>query len=312
MPNFNSLWIEKYRPNHLDDLIIDKNARQVIEKITQQKDMPNILFVGSPGTGKTTLARIIVQNILKCDYLYINASDENGIDSIRIKVNGFAKTKSFDGNIKVIILDEMDFQSINAQAALRNIMETYAKYTRFILTANYKHKIIPALQSRCQLLSIKPDLKETIKRCVYILKNENINIPDDQYKKLVALIKNKFPDIRSSINELQKSSINNTLAIVDIIVKNDFLKKIHTFLKNKNSLKLREYLIQHEEDFQGEYENLLREFLNYIYTSNMPDMNKKQVIALISDHLYKSIFVIDKEINAFACFIKIEQIINNL
>ena len=146
MIDFKGIWCERYRPTKLDDLILDEGSLRVVSQF--KDEIPNLLFIGSPGTGKTTLARIIVNDILGCNFLYINASDESGIDTIRHNITNFAQTKSFDGKVKVVVLDEADGLTSQAQAALRNTMETYAKYCRFILTANYKHKIIPALQSR--------------------------------------------------------------------------------------------------------------------------------------------------------------------
>jgi DNA polymerase III delta prime subunit len=142
-----NLWIEKYRPQTLDDMCLSDSIRAFFSSFTNE--IPHFLFTGNPGTGKTTISRIIVQDILKCDYLYINASDETGIDNIRVKVSGFVQTKSFDGGIKVVVLDEADGLSKEAQKCLRNLMEDYAKVARFILTANYRHKIIAPLQSRC-------------------------------------------------------------------------------------------------------------------------------------------------------------------
>ena len=163
------IWCEKYRPSTLDEIVLDNNTKTYFNKVQVEQNIPNVLFVGKPGIGKTSLAKIIVKDILKCQYLYINASDENGIDTIRTKVLNFAQTKSLFGQIKVIILDECDGLSIDAQKALRNSIEEYHELTRFILTANYKHKIIPALQSRCQALDIKPVVELAVKRCYNIL-----------------------------------------------------------------------------------------------------------------------------------------------
>ena len=139
---FDSLWVEKYRPKTLGDIILSDDNLSIIEKYQTENEIPNLLFAGCQGVGKTTLAKILVNDVLECQYLYINASDENGIDTIRSKVTQFAQTRSLDGKIKVIILDECDGLSQDAQRALRNTMEEYAEITRFILTANYSHRII--------------------------------------------------------------------------------------------------------------------------------------------------------------------------
>ena len=287
------VWVEKYRPTCLDDLIVDDRTMAFLRDI--KDEIPNLLFTGSPGTGKTTSARIIVNDILGCNYLYINASDESGIDTIRHNITNFAQTKSFDGKVKVVILDEADGLTTQAQAALRNTMETYAKYCRFILTANYKHKIIPALQSRCQSLDLKPVIDQAVKRCYGILQTENINISDEQKKKFVQLVKRYFPDLRKTINELQKSIIDNELCIASSGSDNELLEKVFQGIQ-RDSLGVRKYLIENEDRFQGDYDTLLANFLDYIYLQKLDDMKKKEMIAIIADHLYKSAFVVDKEI----------------
>ncbi len=304
MVEFDKIWVEKYRPHKLEDLILDDKSLRVVKQF--KGEIPNLLFVGSPGTGKTTLARILVNEVLGCNYLYINASDESGIDVIRHNITNFAQTKSFDGGIKVVILDEADGLTSQAQAALRNTMETYAKYCRFILTANYKHKIIPALQSRCQSLDLKPVIDQAVKRCYNILQQENINISDEQKKKFVMLVKRYFPDLRKTINELQKSVIDSELCIDSNGSDSELLQKIFEGVQ-KDSLGLRKYLIENEDRFQGDYDTLLANFLDYLYNQNIADMKKKEMIAIIADHLYKSAFVVDKEINAFACLVNLER-----
>ena len=164
----NSIWTEKYRPKTLNEMVLSPDNRNYFSSL--KGEVPNLLFIGTPGIGKTTIAKVIVQDILKCQYLYINASDENGIDTIRNKVNNFSQTKSFDGNIKIVILDECDGITIDGQRALRNTMEEYSAYTRFILTANYKHKIIPPIQSRAQCFDLNPVISDVVTRIGYILK----------------------------------------------------------------------------------------------------------------------------------------------
>ena len=305
MIDFDKIWVEKYRPQTLSDVILDKETLRVVEEYTNE--IPNLLFVGNPGTGKTTLARVIVNDILGCNYLYINASDESGIDTIRHNITNFAQTKSFDGNVKVVILDEADGLTSQAQAALRNTMETYAKYCRFILTANYKHKIIPALQSRCQSLTIKPVVELAVKRCYNILKDENVKVPEEQKKKFVQLVKRHFPDLRKTINELQKNVIDSELCITSVVSDNELLEAVYKKIASKQCLEARRYLIENEDRFQGDYDTLLSNYLNFIYSANIDDIKKKEMIAIIADHLYKSAFVVDKEINAFACLVNLEK-----
>ena len=306
MIDFDKIWVEKYRPQTLNDVILDNETLRVVEEYTNE--IPNLLFVGNPGTGKTTLARVIVNDILGCNYLYINASDESGIDTIRHNITNFAQTKSFDGGVKVVILDEADGLTSQAQAALRNTMETYAKYCRFILTANYKHKIIPALQSRCQSLTIKPVVELAVKRCYNILKDENVKVPEEQKKKFVQLVKRHFPDLRKTINELQKNVIDSELCITSIVSDNELLEAVYKKIASKQCIEARRYLIENEDRFQGDYDTLLSNYLNFIYSANIDDIKKKEMIAIIADHLYKSAFVVDKEINAFACLVNLEKI----
>lgn len=305
MLDLKGIWCEKYRPHKLDDIILTDTIRNTINGFSEE--IPNLLFVGTPGTGKTTLARIIVNDILKCNFIYINASDESGIDMIRNKVTNFAQTKSLDGKIKVVILDEADGITPAGQAALRNTMESFAKYTRFILTANYKHKIIPALQSRCQFLDIKPTLEAGVRHCYSILKKEGVEIDDEQKKRFVELVKANFPDLRKTINEIQKNCINNRLNINSISTDTTLLSTIFEKIKKKEVIALRKHLIESEDRFYGDYDNLMRDYLNYLYNQNVDDLKKKEMIAIIADHLYKSVFVLDKEINCFACWISLER-----
>jgi len=303
---FNNLLVEKYRPGKLSDMVLSESNRKFFDSITDE--IPNLLFVGTPGLGKTTLAKILVNDVLQCQYLYINASDENGIDTIRSKVVGFSQTKSLDGKHKVVILDEADGITIDGQRALRNTMEEYSSMTRFILTANYKHKIIPAIQSRTQFFDLVPPFDDVVKRVVSVVKSEGIKIEAAQKPNFVNLIKQDYPDIRKILNTVQKSTIDNTFTVDHSVDSKEIVSVIHKHVTSNDSLKLRKYLIENENEFQGDYHNLMKQYLNYVYTSSLDDNKKRQYIVTISDHMYKDVFVLDKEINAFACWVNLEAI----
>jgi DNA polymerase III delta prime subunit len=266
-----------------------------------------LLFLGNAGVGKTTLARILVQNILDCDYLYINASDENGIDTIRNKVTGFVQTKSLDGNIKVVILDEADGLTIDGQKCLRNLMESYANTARFILTGNFKHKISNAIQSRCQSIDLKPSLRSSVIRCFDILQKEGITTTPTQKQQVVDLVKQNFPDLRKCIGEIQKHCVNNEFMIRESSNTSEVINTIWNNITNKNSLSSRKYLIENDGIFNSDWDQLLVKFLNHIYELNIKDEMKKAMIIIIADHLEKSSRVIDKDINFFACLLNLED-----
>jgi DNA polymerase III delta prime subunit len=308
--NFNNLWIEKYRPKILDDIVLVDETRSIVQSFKDKKEIPNLLLIGIQGIGKTSLAKILVNSILECQYLYINASDENGIDTIRNKVVSFAKTKSFDGGIKVVILDEVDGISLEAQKALRNTMEEFANNTRFILTGNYKHKIIQALQSRCQELNLIPPIEGIARRALTILKNENIKLSDTQKKDLIVLVKKLYPDFRKIINEIQKFSVAGELHIPQLSINNDILIKIINNTRIKKSNLGRKYYIENEEKFQGDYTLLLRELFNHLNeTCDFTNEKSKKALLTVSEHLYRSGFVVDQEINFYSCLIALEDLI---
>jgi len=304
--NFDNIWVEKYRPKSLDDIVLPVDTRKIIESYKAKKEISNLLLISSPGQGKTTLAKMIVNNILECDYLYVNASDENGIDTIRTKVISFAQTRSLTGDIKVIILDEADGISAEGQRALRNVMEEYAVNTRFILTANYKHKIIPAVQSRCVSLNFNHNIQDVIKHCFGILKKENIVVPEDQKPLFVELVKHNFPDFRKIINELQKNSTSGTLCIVSQATQNEFVKDIFDRLK-ENPFECRKFYIQNESTFQSDYHNLMKNMVQYVYSwQNEP--KKSETILVITEYMYRHAFVVDQEINFFALILQIAKL----
>jgi len=304
MNEFNSLWVEKYRPSTLDDIILSDENRIIVEKFSTEQAIPNLLMCGCPGTGKTSLAKVIVNSVLQCQYLYINASDENGIDTIRSKVTQFAQTRSLDGSLKVIILDECDGLSQDAQRALRNTMEEYAAQTRFILTANYNHKIIPALQSRCQSIDMSPPLDKCVDRVSDILLQQGIDCTGLS-EHIKVFIKKHYPDLRRVINEVQKSTASGKLLIDNKIQDVDLVKKVLALTLSGHVLKVRKFVIENEEVFKGDYPALLKQLFDYIDISKLPDDKKSMALVTVAEALYRSAFVMDQEINFYSCMIQL-------
>jgi DNA polymerase III delta prime subunit len=312
MFDFKNLFVEKYRPQTFDEIILSKDDRIFFENLKQKQEIPHLIFSGIQGSGKTSLSKIIVNDILKCQYLYINASDENGIDTIRGKIIGFAKTRSFDGNIKVILLDEADQISLEGQKALRNVMEEFAENNRFILTCNYLFKVIPPLQSRCQIVNLIPPLEGVVHRVREILKKENISVSEEQKSLLIEYIRKNLPDVRRIINDIQKFSGTGNLQI-----KNDnaleFCEEIYRELVNKQDLfKIREKLIQNEKLFSNDYRNLQKQLFEVIYDQkNLTSDKKMELLLIVSKGLELDPFVVDKEINCFTTIINLYRNMND-
>ena len=301
-----SLLVEKYRPNKLENYVGNENIKKSISKYLEQNDIQNLIFYGPAGTGKTTLAKLIVKN-LDCDYIYINASDERGIETIRDKVSGFASVASFKP-IKVVILDEADFLTIQAQASLRNIIETFSRTTRFILTCNYVERIIDPLQSRCQVLKIVPPTKKDVAKHLHWICNEELIT--HEINELIPLVNQYYPDLRKCINTIQLSTVdggaNDLYLNLDqsILVSSNYIDKIITELKGKANFRaIRQIIADANVD---DYEELFRSL--YERASEYLPGKEGTVAILINDHQYKANFRIDKEINAISL---ISNIINN-
>ena len=298
----NSLLVEKYRPIKLENYVGNKNIKKSISSYLEQNDIQNLIFYGSAGTGKTTLAKLIVKN-LDCDHIYINASDERGIETIRDKVSGFASVASFK-SLKVVILDKADFLTIQAQASLRNIIETFSRTTRFIMTCNFVERIIDPLQSRCQVLKIVPPTKKDVaKHLSWICNKESI---EHNVNDLVPLVNQYYPDLRKCINTIQLSTQDNILKLdKSILVSSNYIDKVIDKLKqDKDTFKeIRQIIADaNVDDFDELFRALYERASEYVFAK------EGTIATLINDHQYKANFRIDKEINIMSL---INNIINN-
>tara|TARA_R110000803_G_scaffold38899_2_gene83987 strand:- start:731 stop:1654 length:924 start_codon:yes stop_codon:yes gene_type:complete len=295
----NTLFVEHYRPSTLKGYVGNEQIKNTIQRYLNQDDIQNFCFYGPSGTGKTTLAKIIIKN-LNCDYLYINASDERGIDTIREKVTGFASTASFK-SLKVIILDEADFLTINAQASLRNVIETFSRTTRFILTCNYIERIIDPIQSRCQVLKIiPPSKKEIAQHLVGILNQENVEY---QLEDLANVVTQFYPDLRKMLNTIQLSIVDNKLKVdKTVVVSSSYMNSILKELKQPKPswTQLRQIILDSGvKDFEETYRFLFEHISKYA------PGREGTVSVILNEHLYQANFRIDKEINIASCLSKI-------
>jgi len=297
-----SLFPEKYRPTRLDEFIGNDAIKSAVAKHIETGNIPHLMFYGSAGTGKSTLARILAKS-LDCDYLIINASDETGVDVVRTKVKGFATTRSFrDG--KIIILDEFDYMSISAQAMLRHLMEKFSNNCRFILTCNFIERVIEPIKSRCQIFNVVPPNKKSVaKHISKILKKEGIEY---ETSDLVTIVNRHYPDMRQIINECQRQIDDDTLVLdKKSQLDGDFRLKILGLLGESRSAKsifndIRQLIANnHVSKFDDVYRLLfdkLHEFAKGKETA---------CILIIADYLYKDALVIDSEINFMACIIEL-------
>lgn len=301
------MWVEKYRPKILDDVVLSPDVKEHFSSLNE--DTPHLLFYGAPGTGKSTMAKIIVNSLLKCQYLYINASDENGVDTIRNKVISFAQTRSVDGKKKVVILEEADGLTGDSLRILRNVMEEYESTTRFILTANYLNKIIEPITSRCILFNLQPDLKEIVVRCIHILQSEKISVAEDQKTPLLNHIEKHYPDLRRIINDLQMFSQSGKLMVKEPKHITDLTENVYTDLISKvSSLEIRSKVLDNEKTFNGDYQLLMKELFELFYTSKtIKETAKKLILCDIGEHMYRDCSVLDHEINFYMCIAAVEN-----
>ena len=295
------LWVEKYRPTTLEEYVGNETIKNKIADYLKQGSIQNLLFHGVAGTGKTTLAKLIAKN-LNCDLLYINASDERGIDTIREKIIPFASSMSFN-DVKIVILDEADYLTPQAQATLRNTIESCSKTTRFILTCNYLERIISPLQSRCQTFEITPPSKGDVwNKCENILHNENVEF---ETTKIKAAIDTHYPDIRKIINTLQGSVVNGIIKIDDTSLKNTQLGGliVDALIRKAKLSEIRQIIA---DSGSREFDDLFK----YIYDKSNTLFGDKEgeAILIIAKYQYEYTFVLEKEICIAAMLKKLLEI----
>jgi DNA polymerase III delta prime subunit len=301
------LWVEKYRPKHIDDCILPNNLKSIFKGIVAAGDIPHLLLCGAAGTGKTTVARALC-NELDATYILINASDDRNIDTLRNTVKQFASAISFDGKRRVVILDEADYLNPQSfQPALRSVMEEFSKNCSFILTCNYKNKLIEPIHSRCAVkeFRIGKDDKKLIIESVYKRVAKILDVENVEYdgKVLANVVVKYFPDFRRTLNELQSFSKANGKIDEGILSFAGELNfgKLFTALKDKNFSSVRQWVVENaDNDPSRVYRKLYDGLKDHLESKSIP-----QAILHIADYEFKSAFSVDTEINLLACLIHI-------
>jgi replication factor C small subunit len=290
-----TLWVEKYRPDTLEGYLGNDDFISSLEEWISKNDFPNLLLYGPPGTGKTTAAKLIVKNI-NCDFIYLNCSDENGIDTIRDKVKQFASGATFKP-LKVVILDEADFLTINAQAALRNVIESFSLTTRFIFTCNFVERITDPLKSRLNTFALNsPEPKTIAKRLKEVLETEQVEY---DIKDVVEIVKKTYPDIRRALSLTQGLSIGGKLTVKKITDGN-YVEQIISEVKSKKKTSfntIRQIIADNDiNDFTGLYKSLHDHY------------SSPEATIIIEEYLFHNTTIADKEICFMGCIAKLLNI----
>jgi len=300
------LWVEAYRPRTIDSAILPSTLKATFQQFVDQKNVPNLLLTGRAGVGKTTVARAMLEE-LQCDYIIINGSMNGNIDTLRNEIRDFASSVSFSGGRKYVILDEADYLNPNStQPALRNFMEEYSKNCGFILTCNFKNRIIEPLHSRCSVIEFKIDKEDKpkmasqfYKRVCGILDSESVSY--DQ-KAVVEVITKFFPDWRRVLNELQRYSATGKIdsgILVNFSEEN--LKRLVELLKVKNFTEVRKWVAENNDIDQTVFFRKLYDTASqYLKPNSIP-----QLVITLAEYQYKAAFVADHEINILACLTEI-------
>jgi replication factor C small subunit len=305
----NNLWVEKYRPATLDDIILEPKTHEFIKKCLDKKTISHFLLYGRQGMGKTSLAKIIV-NELGCDHLYINASDTRGIDTVRDEIKNFVQLMPSNGKMQVVIMDEFDGFTADAMRALRNVLEEYSETNRFIFTCNDISRIIEPIRSRVTEINISnPPMKTCVERCVFILKNEKVELTPENKNIISQKVKAYYPDIRKIVHELQTSlglslNINENIENLDTFSSNLFKK-----IKESDFVSLRKYIIENEKTFDSNYYSLLRKMCETVFYSDLKSETLKACFVEISEAMYRSKNSADQEINFSSCMAKLQDIL---
>lgn len=300
------LWVEKYRPQKVADCILPDRLKNVFQEYVNNKTIPNLMLTGTAGVGKTTAAIAMCEEI-GLDYIFINSSEERGIDTLRTKIRGYASTMSFGGSQKVIILDEADYITPEAQAALRGAIEEFSSNCSFIFTCNFKSKLIDAIHSRCSVIDFtlvngeKPKMAaQFFKRLCDILTKENVTFDK---AVVVKIVEKFFPDYRRTLNELQRysSSGNIDLSVLSQVSDIKNMTELIKYLKEKNFGEMRKWVVTNSDiDTARIYRKIYDGLYEYMKPESIP-----QAVVIIAKYQYQSAFVPDQEINLVACLTEI-------